>query len=239
MPSRGRWARKPANDVSLAQSERSALCDLLTKLGPDAPTLCKGWRSADLAAHLLARERRPDSTPGAVFRFRPLHTWTDRVRDGFRDTLTWDDLVDRVRTGPPAVLRPLDGAINTIEFFVHHEDLRRAQLDWRPRELGAQVETELWRRLNAMRVGPQLLSSLGHAPPVAKIEVPGQPPIMLVGRLARVPSKPTAGFRRRSVTRSPRERPEVLRGPASEVVLWLLGRRSVALVEALSARPDG
>ena len=50
----------------LSQRERWALCDLLTELGPDSPTLCAGWRSADLAAHLLTRERRPDTALGAV-----------------------------------------------------------------------------------------------------------------------------------------------------------------------------
>ncbi len=235
MPSRGRWARYPAGELSLAQSERRALCDLLTKLGPDAPTLCEGWRSADLAAHLVAREHRPDSMPGAVLPCRPLQTWTDRVRDAYRDTLTWDELVDRVRTGPPAVLRPLDGAINTIEFFVHHEDVRRAQVGWKPRDLSAQVETELWRRLNTMRVWPQLLSSFGHTPSVARIEVPGQPPIMLVNR--RLAGAAGALGRRRSAIRSPSEPAEVVRGPASEAVLWMLGRKAAAQVEITPAEP--
>ena len=42
------------------QSERKALADLLAALGPDAPTLCTGWETRDLAAHIVLRERRPD-----------------------------------------------------------------------------------------------------------------------------------------------------------------------------------
>jgi len=35
--------------------ERAALCDTLEQYGPDAPTLCTGWMTLDLAAHLVAR----------------------------------------------------------------------------------------------------------------------------------------------------------------------------------------
>ena len=41
--------------VSYASDERAALCILLDKTGPDAPTLCEGWRTSDLAAHLVLR----------------------------------------------------------------------------------------------------------------------------------------------------------------------------------------
>ncbi len=205
-PRRGGW---------LAQQERHALCDLLYDLGPDAPTLCAGWRTADLAAHLVARDRRPDSTPGAVLRLRPLREWADRVRDGLRDTLTWSELLARLRAGPPAMVRPLDGAVNTVEFFVHHEDVRRAQPGWQPRALGPEAEDELWRRLNAMSLWLRLLSSWGRRPPASRAEVPGHPPVLLAGRRARTAQ---AG-------------PMAVRGSASEVALWLLGRKDVARVE--------
>ncbi|MGD0448569.1 MAG: maleylpyruvate isomerase family mycothiol-dependent enzyme [Candidatus Dormibacteria bacterium] len=39
--------------------ERRELCDLLIQVGPDAPTLCEGWTTSDLAAHLVLRERFP------------------------------------------------------------------------------------------------------------------------------------------------------------------------------------
>ena len=46
--------------------ERAALCDTLEKYGPDAPTLCAGWLTLDLAAHLVAREARSDAAIGLV-----------------------------------------------------------------------------------------------------------------------------------------------------------------------------
>jgi uncharacterized protein (TIGR03085 family) len=155
----------------LSQRERAALCDLLTELGPDAPTLCAGWRSADLAAHLATRDRRPDTTPGMVVNLGPLTKWTDHVRQRLRDTTTWAGLVAQVRSGPPALLRPLDPAMNAIEYFVHHEDLRRAQPDWQPRTLGAADQAELWRRLRMMRFAAR--SSAG------RLEAPGQEPMVV------------------------------------------------------------
>jgi uncharacterized protein (TIGR03083 family) len=41
--------------ATLAQEERNELCDLMLETGPDAPTLCEGWTTRDLAAHLVIR----------------------------------------------------------------------------------------------------------------------------------------------------------------------------------------
>ena len=86
-------------DGTPAQQERTLLCDLLDELGPGAPTLCEGWVTADLAAHLVVRERRPDSGPGLVW--PALAGYTDRVRRSVRDRTAWPDLVGMVRSGPP------------------------------------------------------------------------------------------------------------------------------------------
>jgi uncharacterized protein (TIGR03085 family) len=191
----------PRNGASFPQRERAALCDLLLELGPDAPTLCEGWRSADLAAHLVTRDHRPDATPGMVVKFTPLARWTQHVQDGVRDTTTWDELVQRLRSGPPPLLKPLDKAFNSVEYFVHHEDLRRAQAGWEPRSLAAVDEDALWRRLRSMKVAFRSQASL--------IEAPDQPPIVF--------------SRARSRT--------VVQGPVGELILWLLGRKGAARVE--------
>src|ERR1700743_2358756 len=52
--------------VTYARDERLALCALLDRTGPDAPTLCEGWRTGDLAAHLVLREHRPDAAVGIM-----------------------------------------------------------------------------------------------------------------------------------------------------------------------------
>ncbi|MFM7872077.1 MAG: maleylpyruvate isomerase N-terminal domain-containing protein, partial [Actinomycetota bacterium] len=49
-----------------ARTERDLICDLFTNFGPDAPTLCAGWTTRDLAAHIAVRERRPDAAAGIL-----------------------------------------------------------------------------------------------------------------------------------------------------------------------------
>ncbi|MDE0802424.1 MAG: TIGR03085 family metal-binding protein [Acidimicrobiales bacterium] len=107
--------------------ERAELCAHLDRLGPDAPTLCDHWTTEDLAAHLVARERNPFAGPGIVVGgpFARLTDWAMQ-RETRRDYAT---LVDRVRSGPPLVpwgLPVLRSLLNLNEYFVHHEDVRRA-----------------------------------------------------------------------------------------------------------------
>jgi uncharacterized protein (TIGR03085 family) len=132
-----------------AQSERHALADTLLEVGPDAPTLCEGWTAADLAAHLVIRDSRPDAALGIVF--QPAARWTARVQNDTRDRHAFGVLVERVRNGPPVWsptrIGAVDRAANTIEFFVHHEDLRRGKLPQPPRDLDPEFEAQLWHRL--------------------------------------------------------------------------------------------
>lgn len=161
----------PRDNAPLSRRERWALCDLLLELGPDVPTLCDGWRSADLAAHLVARDHRPDAVPGMAAKLPLATDWSERVQRGYRDTLTWEALVSKARSGPPAWSRPLDRVINTVEYFVHHEDLRRAQEGWEPRELAPADEAELWKQVARMKLFARKRAS--------RLEAAGQPSLQL------------------------------------------------------------
>jgi uncharacterized protein (TIGR03085 family) len=121
--------------TAFARAERAALADALLAAGPDAPTLCAGWATRDLAAHLVLRERRPDAAAGILV--KPLAGHTKKVQDGLAAG-DYAALVDKVRT-PPVHLRPefAEEAMNLMEFFVHLEDVRRAAPGWTPRELPA------------------------------------------------------------------------------------------------------
>src|SRR5262245_24572504 len=144
--------------TSYAQSERKALAALLLEVGPDAPTLCAGWTTRDLAAHLVARERRPGAAAGIVLPLLRGHG--DRVRARLARQ-PYPEIVEQVRAAPwwSPVSNPLvDSVVNTVEFFVHHEDVRRAQPDWRPRELPEAQQAELWRQLG--RVAKLVLARL-------------------------------------------------------------------------------
>jgi uncharacterized protein (TIGR03085 family) len=141
-----------ASSPSFVDSERAELADLLDALGPDAPTCCEGWTTAHLAAHLVVRERRPDALPGlgaeAAGLGGPLPRWSHGLEDRLRTTTPYATVVDRVRSGPPAwspfawpvLARPF----NTTELAIHHEDVRRAQPDWAPRDLPRAAQDALW-----------------------------------------------------------------------------------------------
>jgi uncharacterized protein (TIGR03085 family) len=139
--------------VSYSRDERRALCALLDKTGPDAPTLCEGWTTGDLAAHLVLRERRPDAAAGVVG--GPLAGYTARVQQRIRNRFPFPDLVRIIRSGPPALsvmaLPGMDERVNAVEFFVHHEDVRRAAPGWEPRELSSGESDMLWHRLRMAR----------------------------------------------------------------------------------------
>lgn len=131
---------------SIARTERLALADLLTELGPDAPTLCAGWDTRSLAAHLVVRERRPDTTPGVAV--SALAGWTEKVQKDYEQR-PYAKLVELVRTGPgrlsPFSLPGVDKFLNTTEYAVHHEDVRRARPGWEPRDLPPKVQDAFWR----------------------------------------------------------------------------------------------
>ncbi len=157
-----------------AQRERHELCELFVELGPEAPTLCEGWTTLDLAAHLVVRERRPDSGPGLVW--PPLAGYTDRVRLAARDRMTWPELIDAVRRGPPALLRPFDPAMNTVEYFIHVEDVRRAQPGWEPRPIPPSLADALWKRVGAGGMAKRVDATIELTAPGRPSKVAGSGP---------------------------------------------------------------
>jgi uncharacterized protein (TIGR03085 family) len=139
--------------VSNSRDERLALAALLEETGPDAATLCAGWRTRDLAAHLVLREHRPDAAAGVMG--GPIAPYTARVQRRYLRKHTFAELVAMFRNGPPRLspfaLPGADEQANTVEYFVHHEDVRRAQPDWQPREISDELSEALWRRVKGAR----------------------------------------------------------------------------------------
>jgi uncharacterized protein (TIGR03085 family) len=115
--------------------------------------LCEGWDTRDLAAHLVLREHRPDA--GAGILGGPLAGYTRRVQRKLAERTPYPRLVEMIRNGPPRLsvfgLPGMDERINLVEYFVHHEDVRRAQPGWEPRELGQGLADVLWQRLGMAR----------------------------------------------------------------------------------------
>ncbi|WP_230208172.1 TIGR03085 family metal-binding protein [Microlunatus sp. Gsoil 973] len=114
--------------MTFAKDERVALCDLLVEVGPDAPTLCAGWNAHDLAAHLWIRETDPVGASGILA--KPLAGLTERRMAETKTRWSYEELVERIRNGPARfsvfAIPGVDEPANSTEFFVHHEDVRRA-----------------------------------------------------------------------------------------------------------------
>lgn len=176
--------------MSFAAAQREAFAAVCERLGPDAPTLI-GWTTKELVAHCYVREHRPDAAPG-VLPLGPLSAYTERVMTSALHVHGYDALVAAVRT-PPAWLRlvALDDTVNTVEFFVHTEDVRRANgMDPRPVDMG--LEQWVWRRLRrqarlAFRRVPakvRLVPTVGDAVEVGKggavVEARGRPTELLL-----------------------------------------------------------
>ncbi|MCX4232934.1 TIGR03085 family metal-binding protein [Streptomyces sp. NPDC020707] len=188
-----------------AKRERLLLADLLEAEGPDAPTLCEGWNTRDLAAHVVVRERRPDAAGGILI--KQLASRLDRVMAEFA-AKPYEELIQLIRTGPPRFspfnLKQIDEASNAIEFYVHTEDVRRARPDWVPRVLDPVFQDALWSRLER----------------VARMMGRGAP----TGLVLRRPDGQTVVAHKGTPV-------VTVTGDPSELVLFAHGRQSVADVE--------
>lgn len=139
--------------MTFATNERRALCDEALRAGPDAPTLSGDWAVADLVAHLYVREADPVGAAGIMV--KPLAEVTAKRMAHALDRHGFEGLVDRVRNGPGRwslfALGAVDEQANSVEMYVHHEDIRRAnETPAGPRDLGAEVEDAMWKRLGLM-----------------------------------------------------------------------------------------
>jgi uncharacterized protein (TIGR03085 family) len=192
-------------DGPLDARERSELCDLFLAVGPDAPTLCEGWTTLDLAAHLVVREHDPRSGFAILGgeRFAKLeHSLMDNAR-----SQGYERLVDRLRAGPPLVpwrLPMLRQFLNLTEWFVHHEDVRRPAGE-PPRGDRPDLDSTLWTML---RWGSRFMLRKVRGAGVA-LEAPGYGEVSARG--------PGPSVR--------------LTGGPQELTLYLSGRRSAARVD--------
>jgi uncharacterized protein (TIGR03085 family) len=187
-------------------TEREMLCDLMDELGPDGPTILEPWTTRDLAAHLVIREHDYSAAPGLVVP----GSW-GRFAERRRQALAQTDfsaLIAIIRSGPPRGFFRIGWVRrgpNLNEFFVHHEDVRRAN-DRDVRTSVAAMDEALWRNV-------------------------GMAPWFLARRLRGVGLElEWAGTAQ--TLRARRGEPSVrLTGTPGELLLYLFGRQRVARVE--------
>jgi len=208
-----------------ARDERALLADTIEAAGPDHPTLCEGWDAYDLLAHLVTREHVPKAGPGLLI--PRLHGITERAERATRAAHPFPELLATFRAGParwqPSRIRAFDDATNTVEFFVHGEDVRRAgPAGTPPRDLEPRLRDALWASVRRM-------SRLAYR----------RVPSGLVLERADGPGRVVARKGDPAVT---------LFGPAAEILLHSFGRRTAAhveitgdpgLVEAFRQAPTG
>ena len=144
--------------LNLARRERHDLCDLAVLLGADEPTLCGDWTVHQLLAHLFVREHRPIGAVGILV--PRLGGLTERSM-ARAERLDLGVLAQKVREPglTPYALKPVEVLINTLEYVVHHEDLRRAQPGWQPRTLSDGDLDTVWRTV--ARAGRLLVRPAG------------------------------------------------------------------------------
>ncbi|HZF89519.1 TIGR03085 family metal-binding protein [Streptomyces sp.] len=190
---------------TFAKRERLLLADLLETAGPEAPTLCEGWRTRDLAAHVVVRERRPDAAGGLLI--KQLAPRLEKAMEEFA-AKPYEELIQLIRTGPPRFspfsLKQLDEMSNTVEFYVHAEDVRRAQPEWTARVLDPVFQDALWSRTE------RTARLTGRSAPT--------------GLVLRRPDGQTAVARRGTPV-------VTVTGEPSELLLFLYGRQNVAKVD--------
>jgi uncharacterized protein (TIGR03085 family) len=192
-------AGRRMSDLGLDAIEREQLCVLMNELGPGAPTLLEPWTTHDLAAHLVIREHDYAAAPGLVVP----GAW-GRFAERRRKELIRTDyatLVATIRSGPPGGFFRIPWVRrvpNLNEFFVHHEDVRRAN-SRAPRNNAAPLDDALWRNVRlagwflARRlrgvgleldwVGTTQLVHVRRGKPIARVSgLPGELLLYLFGR---------------------------------------------------------
>ncbi len=187
-------------------AERAQLSDLFDELGPQAPTLLEPWTTRDLAAHLILRERDYLAGPGLV-----LPGGWSRLAERRRRALAQRDfawLSATFRSGPPPGFFRI-GWVRRVpslnEFFVHHEDVRRAN-GRGPRTSEQALDMALWSNVTRAR---WFLARRLHG---AGLE------------LAWAGTAQTVRARRGEPTAR-------ITGPPGELLLYLFGRQSAARVD--------
>jgi uncharacterized protein (TIGR03085 family) len=185
----------------MSRTERAALCNSALEAGEGAPTLCTGWTVKDLVIHLLIRERDPIAATAIMV------PQLEKLADRSVNRMAKQDfsaLVERVRNGPPRwspmAIPQLDQLLNSLEFFVHHEDIRRAAPGWEPRELTDRERRILFK--GAATAGKRFVKSVGVPVEIRWTDVQRERTAVLVGG----------------------DDPVVLTGDPAELTMFLFGR---------------
>lgn len=216
---------------------RQDLVNVLGRVGPGYPTLCEGWNTEHMLAHLILRETRPDVAAGVLL--PPLaqrtKTKTEELAEELSDGQAFSHGLSRFEAARPLIRRveAVDETTNFLEYLVHREDVLRGSpgaLEMNAgREADADEQSAVWRALSR-RAGlfaknyPDGLTMVGtdsDGSPAYGTKVVRQPSdesrvSAVVQKVVRAPSTGE------SVT---------LTGEPLELMMYLFGRRDAARVD--------
>ena len=186
-------------------AERQALRSTLEELGPDAPTLVPKWTARDIAPHIVGGELAagvPVFVARSLVRRSIDVTFLQKAGAKQQDRLTgrgWDWALDRLGRNPPRLVHhPSIAPVSLFEYWIHHEDVRRANGGAR----------------DAARDYPALQRC---------VEIVGCYVGKRLDDVTVVVEHPQGSLAFGSGTRQ-----ITLHGPCGEVLLWLAGRGAVA-----------
>jgi uncharacterized protein (TIGR03085 family) len=176
--------------TNYVEDERAALTATLRELGPEAPTLCAGWDTRTLLAHLIRRERSILEL-GARLKLPIVTAKAEAAMDRYAERHSFEDMLATFSAGSPPYsifnVPPLREPINLLEYVIHHEDCRRAA-SLEPRELTADFTQHVLKRLR-----PFAKLTMRKTPVGVSLESPGEPPIRIgksAGELVTVKGEP-------------------------------------------------
>ena len=197
-------------------AEKPALVETLRHADPEAPTLCEGWTTRHLLAHLVQREQDQLANLGDMIIRRPpgQEKYLGRLVDSARTPEGYDALVTRFAAGPVrwSAMNWAAETLNFTEYVIHHEDLRRGgETPAEPRVLPEKEQRSIWKRVLSIT-----RFVYRRAPVGVILATPG-------GDLQQVRKGDPA---------------VVLTGEPVELLLYVSGRREAARVE-VSGDPDG
>ena len=202
---RGGCQDQGVSTADIRDRQLQRCCDALAAVDPGAATLCAGWSAHDLALHLWSIKREPLAWAGMVL---PVLARLTRQRaELIRSRWSYEDLIVQLRSESGAIAcMPLDRwedhrhALG--EYYVHTQDVARPHGVLQPAP-DDDLQEALWLRT---RTAARILRR--RLPAGLVLEHPD-------GRRA------AAG----------RGRPEVVvSGAPSELICWVSGRKSVAVV---------
>ncbi|MCT2088618.1 TIGR03085 family metal-binding protein [Micrococcus terreus] len=218
------WTTPTGAPHDFTTASREALVEALVAAGPGHRTLCEGWQTEHLAAHIHLRETSALAAGLALKPWSgPLERRTRELGDASTGSRQYQQLVDRVARGTAgservvtrlraaAPVRRAAQAANLLEFFVHTEDVRRAQDRWAPRRLSDDYADVLWEELS------RRARLLYRTAPTGV-------------RLVRTPRTGRAMEGTATVVARPGEPQVTITGPTGELIMHAFGRRDHALV---------